>query len=107
MPPGEQVRTVDRLSFASHAIASARVFSFRPSGSAIGSSKRRDQDTKLLLPEDRDHTQRNGLSEGAPEPSFCSAKTKNFAIGRVPYRRGTRRSVFNLFGQRRTARCGD
>src|SRR6267154_2552763 len=33
------------ISFASHAMASARVLSFRPSGNSIGSSKRRDQDT--------------------------------------------------------------
>jgi hypothetical protein len=58
MPPGEQVRTVDRLSFASHAIASARVFSFRPSGNSIGSSKRRDQDTKQL------RKNKNGPGEG-------------------------------------------
>src|SRR5258708_3018456 len=32
----------------SPAVASARVFSFRPSGNSIGSSKRRDQDTAQL-----------------------------------------------------------
>src|SRR5258705_4968535 len=35
-------------SFASHAMAPARVFSLLPSGNSIGSSKRRDQDTTQL-----------------------------------------------------------
>ncbi len=47
------------ISFASHAMASARVFSFRPSGNSIGSSKRRGQDTNAT-PQTK-----NGLSIAA------------------------------------------
>jgi hypothetical protein len=38
---------------ARYAMASASVFSFRPSGNSIGSSKRRDQDTTQLQTTDQ------------------------------------------------------